>query len=141
MEYLSVSLNQMPMCPSINQAYKTILINRTIRRCASKALNEFKKEFKDWVKKNPATVSTARASLEGHENALRLTLWFYFPHDRIFTKKNAVKRLDVSNRVKIIEDSLCEALGFDDRVFFNINIFKVQSEKECISALIESNNL
>jgi len=49
-------------------------------------------------------------------------------HDRIFTKtekaKSRYKKYDVSNRVKLLEDAVCEALGYDDCQNFTVSVAK-----------------
>jgi Holliday junction resolvase RusA-like endonuclease len=40
------------------------------------------------------------------------------------------KKLDASNRVKLLEDALVEALGIDDSQFFQVTVTKLLGKKE-----------
>lgn len=56
-----------------------------------------------------------------------LRLDIYLP---CFTKKGSVRKVDVSNRIKFIEDCVCEALGIDDSHIFRVVLTKHQSDNE-----------
>jgi Holliday junction resolvase RusA-like endonuclease len=56
-----------------------------------------------------------------------LHIAFHLP---CFTKKGAVRKVDLSNRIKFIEDCVCEALGIDDSHVFRIVLTKHHSESE-----------
>jgi Holliday junction resolvase RusA-like endonuclease len=47
-----------------------------------------------------------------------------------FTQQGAVRQVDVTNRVKFLEDCLCSALGIDDRQFFRVVLTKHHSDAE-----------
>lgn len=47
-----------------------------------------------------------------------------------FTQQGAVRQVDVTNRVKFLEDCLCSALGIDDRQFFRVVLTKHHAEAE-----------
>ena len=47
-----------------------------------------------------------------------------------FTKKGAVRKVDVSNRVKFIEDCVCSALGIDDSHIFRVVLNKRDAADE-----------
>jgi Holliday junction resolvase RusA-like endonuclease len=51
-------------------------------------------------------------------------------HMPCFTKKGAVRKVDVSNRIKFIEDCVCEALGIDDSQIFRVVLTKHHSDNE-----------
>jgi Holliday junction resolvase RusA-like endonuclease len=51
-------------------------------------------------------------------------------HMACYTKKGEVRKVDVSNRVKFIEDCVCEALGIDDSLVFRVVLTKHHSETE-----------
>lgn len=42
--------------------------------------------------------------------------------------KNRYKRVDVSNRAKLMEDAISDALGIDDALFFEVRLTKHQSD-------------
>jgi len=43
--------------------------------------------------------------------------------------KNRYKRVDLSNRVKLLEDSLVTVLGIDDSCFFTLLLRKTEGEE------------
>ena len=47
-----------------------------------------------------------------------------------YTKKGKVRRVDLSNRVKFIEDCVCSALGIDDSHIFRVVLNKRDSSDE-----------
>jgi len=113
------------------------MIRGRLIRTRSKQYNDFKRVFASWCDANGPTLALARESINGFEGALRLTVWFYFEKQKLFTKSGAIKRLDVSNRLKPIEDLVSAELGIDDRQFFEIYMFKIESRKPCVSIAIE----
>jgi len=72
----------------------------------------------------------------GGERILELKLKFYFQHQDLYTKKNEVKRLDVTNRIKIIEDQLAQHIGIDDRYFFKVTAEKILGDHQYVNAEI-----
>jgi crossover junction endodeoxyribonuclease RusA len=88
-----------PVPPSLNHAYATFKGRRLLSREG--------RAFKDGVKTQVLLALRARPKgawyLKGERVALTLALHF---------KDN--RRRDISNTVKLLEDSLSEALGFDD---------------------------
>lgn len=59
-----------------------------------------------------------------------------------FTRSGSLRQVDVSNRVKFLEDCLCQALGIDDRQFFRVVLTKHHAEAEqttiCINRYSEA---
>ena len=51
-------------------------------------------------------------------------------HLSCFTKKGNVRKVDLTNRVKFIEDCVCGALGIDDSHIFRVVLTKHDSESE-----------
>lgn len=51
-------------------------------------------------------------------------------HLRAFTSDGSVRKVDLTNRVKFLEDCLCSALGIDDSHIFRVTLRKVHSEQE-----------
>lgn len=54
--------------------------------------------------------------------AYQLYMQFFFAKDDVFTKTASAaskyKKMDLQNRIKLITDSLCTAIGIDDSQFF-----------------------
>lgn len=90
-----------PLSPSLNNAYATD--RKTGRRFPSKELTAFKKQ-------SIPAIRQAAATFEPPPKArYRLCLTHYFGNSRSCTVS------DMSNRIKVAEDALFEALGFNDR--------------------------
>ncbi|MBX3473538.1 MAG: RusA family crossover junction endodeoxyribonuclease [Planctomycetes bacterium] len=51
-------------------------------------------------------------------------------HLRAFTSEGAVRKVDLTNRVKFLEDCLCSALGIDDSHIFRVVLNKLHAEEE-----------
>ncbi len=49
---------------------------------------------------------------------------------KAYTKKGKVRKVDLTNRVKFLEDCVCEALGVDDSHIFRVILNKHDSETE-----------
>jgi len=71
-------------------------------------------------------------------SALEMKLELFFP--AVENKgwpskaKYRYKRVDITNRVKLLEDALSEALGIDDSVFFKTTITKQKGEERaCVT--------
>ena len=47
-----------------------------------------------------------------------------------YTRKGKVRKVDLTNRVKFIEDCVCTALGIDDSHIFRVVLNKHDSEDE-----------
>lgn len=48
---------------------------------------------------------------------LKVDRYFVFSKDRLITKKNTLKKLDTSNRVKVLDDCVSKLIGIDDCLF------------------------
>lgn len=93
--------------PSLNNAYATI----RGRRVLVTAGREYKEEVL-CILMRLADAQAFMRSAKGARLALTLRLWF-----------KTKQRTDISNRVKLLEDALSEALGFDD---CNVDLLVVQ---------------
>ena len=49
-------------------------------------------------------------------------------HLNAYTKKGSVRRVDLTNRIKFLEDCVCSALGIDDRQIFRVIMNKHHSD-------------
>lgn len=102
-------LKRFPLPPSSNQLYASVngrLIKSTEGRKYDASvemygLREFKilDQFKELVK--PTDV-------------FHVDMYFVFMRDRLISKKESIKRLDATNRLKASHDGLSKILGIDD---------------------------
>ena len=114
----------LPIPPTTNSAYVSIKGGR-------RKLSTVGKVFKQQVKDSVARLFDL-PGLDGLTNKpLELEITLYMP---VINKgwstgkaKFRYKRVDVSNRVKLLEDALCEALSIDDAQIVGLTIEKRDS--------------
>lgn len=114
---LKISYDELP--PTTNHIYST---NRYGKRFLTKEAKKYKTKFISFVAQNHFGEI---ASL--NPNGIYRVKWaFYFPKNAVinltFGKKGGAKsrykKMDITNRTKLIEDALVTALGIDDRQIF-----------------------
>lgn len=106
-----------PFPPSVNQLY-----SGKLRRFKSKIYKQFDKDVKAWAA--PQKIKPIK------EQKLSLYGYFYAPKELWFTKDGRARSIDLSNRIKALEDSLFEYLGIDDKWIFELHLFKCIGEKK-----------
>lgn len=113
---------ELPMPPSVNKLYYV--------RNGRKALSAEGRALKEQMRTIVSLASATNAAAADIDNTpLTLHLAFFFPEieNRGWSQKKATaryKRVDVSNRVKLVEDAVCEALGIDDSAFMFVHLSK-----------------
>lgn len=114
----SVVLQGLPMPPSSNQQYSTVIKMvggfRQTRRVKSKEAAIYQRAFQSWSIVNSAKIKEVKAIVNAWNTGLECTMYFIFPREKLLTKKNQLKKLDVTNRIKQIHDLLADALDIDD---------------------------
>jgi len=130
MEY--VLFEDLPMPPTSNHQYISITRRGRTYRVASEELRTFKELmsmypniFPDFKVKFHIVQDWA-----ARKRPLEIRCTFYFKRERLFTKDNRFKRLDVSNRLKASHDSLSEILEIDDSYFFKVVAIKAVTQGE-----------
>lgn len=108
------------ICPSLNQCYATNF--KTGRRFPSKALGEFKKEFKKLSPPHSGEIS----AIQGKRLCLIIEMWM--KRERIYCKNGKIKKMDVSNRIKPLEDAISDLIGIDDSQFFRVVAVKKETD-------------
>ena len=134
MEYKTILVEQskivayLPMPPQSNHMYGGA---HNGRRYPMPKLTAFKRRIEAMALVLRSNLK-ARLDLEGFRKVpIRLERKFYFLKSNVFSKAGAVKRMDVSNRIKACDDALDTLFGIDDSyVFF-------ASEEKCISQSLE----
>lgn len=114
--------------PSVNASYATNF--KTKKRFPSKSLIAFKKLFNSssiHIFDGPTKTTLKDFLNEIRSKKLCLIVQVYFKRERLFTKDGRIKKLDISNRIKSVEDCICKAIGIDDS-----QIFRVVAEK-CVT--------
>ena len=117
----------LPMPPSVNKLYATVR-GRRIMTTKGKAV---KHEITQLVVKHIASMPDLFRS----ERKLRLTVDLYFAavENAGWSKgkaKNRYKRIDVSNRAKLLEDALFSGIGIDDSLIFELIMRKHATDSE-----------
>lgn len=107
----------LPMPPSVNKLYATVR-GRRIMTTKGKAV---KHEITQLVVKHIASMP----ELFRDEKQLRLTVDLYFSavENKGWSSgkaKTRYKRIDVSNRAKLLEDALFSGVGIDDSLIFEL---------------------
>ena len=109
------------MPPSVNNYYATIKIGGRLRRIKSRDANAYEAAMRRWAFTFLDSIKRAKEFLKGLTPGMVLALHvdFFFPREKIFTKKNTPKRNDTSNRIKALHDQICMILGIDDCYIFD----------------------
>ncbi len=132
-----IYLNGLPNPPSCNALYPTF----RGRRIKSKALIEFTRSVGYWGLAHKLTVLEAREVCQYWISVgyfLKLSAEINFKKERIFCKDGRVKKMDASNRIKALHDSISESiLCIDDSYFWSVSIEKMVSDLECVNVTIE----
>lgn len=116
----------LPLPPTLNHLFATDF--KSGRRFKSK-------EYKEWIDKAEAAIieNNRKWKCEGTEE-VRLELYMY---SNWYTLKKKIRKKDLSNRIKAIEDKLCDIIeGFDDKQIFELFAKKVHSDREEIELRI-----
>lgn len=115
--------------PSLNAMWATTEHSETgasIRVLATKA--------KEWRKK---ALLELQVLYGGHglafEGPLALELAF---HGRFFHANGSMRKLDLSNRIKLLEDTVASALHYDDCRHWQLALRKVPDEREFVQVTI-----
>lgn len=137
---MKIVLDRLPLPPSENNCYPTN--RKTGRRFPSRELGEFQEAMKAWRVQNIRIVNQARSLLVAtnptQQKPIRVDRYFAFNHKRLWALSGAAKKLDASNRVKPMDDALCEhVLGMDDCWIWSGKSEKLSSHDEecCILVL------
>lgn len=102
-----------PVPPSTNTAYATVHGRRVLTRDG--------RDYKASV--------TARCSPWGRESWLTMTITITMP---LMFKNGRVRKFDASNRIKLLEDAVCEGLGLDDCWVRKLTVEKVEGPWGCV---------
>ena len=118
---------RLPFPPSVNKAYVT---TRSGRRILSSAGKEYKRDVASAIAHHCA----AHPETTFDESPLALTIDLYMvTENKGWSKgntKSRYKRVDASNRVKLLEDAIFSVLGVDDSLVFDLHVYKHQHDGE-----------
>ncbi len=111
-----VSLPFLP--PSVNKLFATVTDDRT--GLARRVLTRHARRIRKLI----------QALARGRLRRDRLYELHIVVRLKAFTSKGLVRQVDLTNRVKFLEDCVCGALGIDDRQVFRVVLDKVHSDIE-----------
>jgi len=121
----------LPYPPSVNKAYAT---TRSGRRLLTSEGKLYKQSIRDVIGQKYSAYTPELSGLG--DKPLCLTVKLYTrTENKGWSEgkaKNRYKRVDVSNRVKLLEDALFEALGVDDSLVFRLVVEKIDSYDEYV---------
>lgn len=107
-------LDGLPLPPSSNNIY----FSSGRRRFSSEALLAFKDAMRSYGLMNHAYLRAIREELAKAPAPIWFDRVFRFERSRLWTKSGKPKKLDVSNRIKALDDCLADLLGIDDLWIF-----------------------
>lgn len=131
--YSLVIFSGVPIPPSVNKQYKTIIrrnrFNRLIStKASSKDLVSYRSVFQQWALINARKIQNIKNEISKWKSFIECELYFAFNKDKLFTKQGKAKKIDTSNRDKALLDLLSTELGFDDSHFNVIRSEKIISK-------------
>lgn len=127
-----MKIEQIPMPPSVNSIYFT--------RGKNRVLTTIGKTYKEDVKAYIIKEILQKPIPDLKNKPLGLSLHFYFKtiENKSYAKTdNRFKRIDVSNRIKILEDAISETLGIDDCQFIFVFAKKETSQNNLEYVTVE----
>ncbi|MDC1142558.1 RusA family crossover junction endodeoxyribonuclease [Planctomycetota bacterium] len=104
--------------PSVNKLFSTVRDTKTgvTKRVLTRQARKIRKLIHAMVNDRLNEKLLYELEVEIHLNA--------------FTKKGTVRKVDLTNRVKFLEDSICDALGIDDSHIFRVLLIKKHNLEE-----------
>lgn len=117
-----------PLPPSSNHQYATIMRHGRPIRIPAKETKDYEKIFKAWLLSNKDAIKSARESIVEWKKPLSISMVVAFKRERLVTRDGRLKRLDVTNRIKAIHDLMSDALGIDDSLFISCPTEKVVAD-------------
>jgi len=114
-----------PIPPSSNGQYSTIMMRGRPMRVPSREFKEYKKLFAAWVISNKQSLLEARGCIREWNSTLEIAMYCCFEKSRLITQDGRCKNLDISNRSKALHDLLSDALQIDDSIFVSTPMEKV----------------
>lgn len=124
---LELSVLNLPMSPSSNSQYALIRRGTKTFFVSSSELQTYKRHMAAYKRQNLAHVNAVQKQMQGWlvgGMKLGIKTVFHFERSRLFTQKETIKKLDVSNRIKAVHDCFCTMVKIDDSNFFEVIALK-----------------
>lgn len=131
MSPLELRLEGLPLPPSDNNLFPTVMVSGRPRRVRSAEYTAWLATMEGYHLKHNAAL---RAFAKGAKNhCLAITITLDLPWSVVFTAspraKDHLHEFDAQNRIKAICDWLAAALDIDDRWFFRVSVEKRPRDK------------
>jgi hypothetical protein len=117
----AIIFKQVPLPPTSNHAFVPIRIGKSTRLVPSKDHSAFKREFKRWALLNQAAIGDARETCKSW-TFLEVVVYVCI---NSYTKIGDIRKVDGTNRIKLLHDCLADVLKKDDATFFKSSVSKV----------------
>lgn len=116
---------QFPFPPSDNRKF----LSRSFIK--SKEWRDFELDVSGYAIRTHRTIAEAQDILKEHPHKpLRIDITLWMPHERLYTKKNSIKRIDAANFLKSLLDQIAKMLDIDDSLFFDVRAQKQVNPSE-----------
>ena len=113
----TMTLGKFPFPPSTNNQYATIMRNGVPIRIPSSDYKIFKARMADWHMKRDRLVTETRnfmLEIVARKNFFRVDKYYCVPKAEIYYKNGNLRKRDVSNFVKAIDDEFVKMVAMDD---------------------------
>ena len=124
-----IILTGIPIPPSVNGQYATIVRRGRPIRIKSKEAVDYIKAFELWAIQNFRNLNEARNSIIlWNSKFIEVAMYAGFKRERLICKDGSPKKMDISNRVKLIHDLLALKINVDDCCFVRTPAEKCYTE-------------
>jgi hypothetical protein len=147
----AVLLN-LPVPPSANGLYKSVMLKRpnrkpTMRRVKTREYVIYSNQMQHWRLQNHRGVRALNAWIlatfperPGAQPLIWLDRFFHLHRSTLWTQKNTVKKYDVTNRIKALDDELTKIIELDDCLIWGGSEEKNEIPEEvqpCVNIIIK----
>lgn len=124
------------MPPSENAIYRNkVRGERGSGRKLTQEARNYYAQCEQWKALNFSKVQlldTKFAKVFDSFSLLRVRFLLHFPMFEVFTDDGMPKKMDATNRLKIMQDSVSQMFNFDDRMIFDARVEKLCLDKDAL---------
>jgi len=139
MAFEPIVIRNYPYPPSENAMYATIRKGNKTWRTSSRELMEYKRRCNTFYLLNKETMKRAQEIIREWVKlgyGIELDALIFMEYQRFLTKEGQDKKVDVSNRIKGLHDTLSELLKVDDHKIYKMSAEKIVAKEESFCDLI-----
>lgn len=135
---MEIIIDRLPIPPTNNHR----LLPSNGRLIKSSEFRAYDHKIDLWILRNRFKVDDMRKEIEiwiKESYCLNVEMDFIFPYEKIVTKKNEPKRIDVDSRLKVVQDIVSKIIGIDDKWIMQVTAKKIlhKSSDEHVSISIK----